>query len=491
VRLALGVSRARLVRYLLLESTVLALLGGVAGLALAQSGGQLLRAYLIPGVEWQSVFGDGRTLISATLATVAVGLCATLVPLAQARRYDVISALKTGTREGYGRRSRLRNVLIMAQVTLSVVLLIGAGLFVRSVRRVTELQLGYDPTRFLIVDLRLRTTTLDSAGQVALRRSLLEQAQRSPVVTSATLACSVPFSGTCSQRVFVDGVDSTNRLGEFVKQIASPDYFETVGTRIVRGRGISKDDRAPGPLVAVVSDAMARVLWPGQDALGKCFRTGADTAPCRTVIGIAENVRQERIGDDAAFEYYIPAVQDGEHRGRILVRVRGDAAAQVERVRRDLAAVMPSSGYLVVRPMSQPVANVTRSWRLGAVMFVAFGALALVVAAIGLYSVVAYDVAQRRHEMGVRIALGARWANIIGLVVGQGLRLVLVGTIIGVGLTGSISRWLGPLLFQVSPRDPLVFGAVTLALLGVAAAASGLPAFHASRVDPASSLRSD
>jgi ABC-type antimicrobial peptide transport system permease subunit len=124
-------------------------------------------------------------------------------------------------------------------------------------------------------------------------------------------------------------------------------------------------------------------------------------------------------------------------------------------------------------------------------MFVAFGALALVVAAIGLYSVVAYDVAQRRHEMGVRIALGARWANIIGLVVGQGLRLVLVGTIIGVGLTGSISRWLGPLLFQVSPRDPLVFGAVTLALLGVAAAASGLPAFHASRVDPASSLRSD
>lgn len=491
VRLALGVSRARLVRHLLLESVLLALLGGLAGLAIAESGGQLLRAFLMPGVEWQSVVADRRTLLFATLCTIVVGLCAGIVPLAQASRHNLTSALKSGGRDGHGHRSRLRTTLVLTQVTLSVMLLSGAGLFVRSVQRVARLDLGYDVDRLVVVDLRLRGSTLDSVGQIALRRALIERVEQNPNVESMTLACSVPFSGTCAPPVFVAGVDSANRIGEFVKQLASPAYFQTTGTRILRGRGILKDDRAGGPWIAVVSDAMGRALWPNEDAIGKCFRMGSDTAPCRTVVGIAENVTQERIGDNAGLQYYIPVVQDADRRPRLLVRVRGEPAAQSEALLRDLTSVMPASGYLIVRPMATIVDHVTRSWRLGAVMFVAFGALALIVAAIGLYSVVAYDVAQRRHEMGVRIALGARVGDIVTLVVRHGLRVVVAGVALGACLTLIGGRWVGPLLFQVSPRDPIVFATVTLVLAGVALVASMVPALHASRVDPATSLRSD
>jgi predicted permease len=491
VRLALGVSRARLVRYMLIESGLLAGLGGVAGLLLAQFGGRWLRAFLMPGVEWQSVFDDHRTLLFASLSAVAVGLGAGIVPVAQASRYEVTSALKAGGRDGHGHRSRLRTALILAQVTLSVVLLVGAGLFVRSVREVARLDIGYDVDRLAVVDLRFRTTMLDSAGHVALQRALVARAEQHPAVERVTVACSVPFSGTCARRVFVAGIDSTNHLGEFVRQFASPTYFQTTGTRILRGRGILKDDRAGGPLVAVVSEAMARALWPNEDAIGKCFRTGADTAPCRTVVGIAENVNQERIVDDTRFQYYIPAAQEGEGRGRLLVRVRGDPAVASEALRRDLTRLMPQSAYLVVRPMATIVDNVTRSWRLGAVMFAAFGALALIVAAVGLYSVVAYDVVQRKHELGIRTALGARPADIVALVVSSAVRVAVAGSVLGLGLTLGASRWLGPLLFQVSPRDPAVFTVVALVLVGVALAASALPAIQASRVDPVRSLRSD
>jgi predicted permease len=445
----------------------------------------------MPGVEWQSVIADRRTLLFAGLCTIVVGLCAGIVPVARASRHDLTSALKVGGRDGHGQRSPLATALVLTQVTLSVMLLIGAGLFVRSVQRVARLDLGYDVDRLVVVDLRLRGTSIDSAARLALRRALIERAEQNPNVESVTLACSVPFSGTCAPPIFVVGIDSTNRLGEFVKQLASPAYFHTTGTRILRGRGILNDDRAGAPWIAVVSEAMARALWPNEDAIGKCFKMGSDTAPCRTVVGIAENVKQEQVGDDEGLQYYIPVVQDADRSPRLLVRVRGEAREQSNALLRDLTSVVPASGYLVVRPMSQIVDNVTRSWRLGAVMFVAFGALAIVVAGVGLYSVIAYDVAQRKHEVGVRIALGARVADIITLVVGNGVRVVIAGIALGACLTLLVGRWVGPLLFHVSPRDPLVFALVALVLVGVSLAASMIPALHASRVDPATSLRSD
>jgi predicted permease len=491
VRLALGVSRGRLVRHILLESLVLATLGGLAGLLLTQYGGHLLRVFLLPGVEWRDAFDDGRTIVFMMAATLAVGLGACAVPIAQASRYDVTTALRADARAGHGTRSRVRAALILTQVALSTMLLVGAGLFVRSVQQVVHLDIGYDVDRLVAVDVRLRTTELDSAGRDALRRALVARAEQNPLVERVSFACSIPFSGTCARPVFVAGVDSTNRLGEFVRQTASPTYFAVTGTRILRGRAVDSTDRASAPLVAVVSDAMARALWPGQDAIGKCFRIGADTAPCRTVVGIAENVTQERLGDTAGLQFYLPADQDGGGRGRLLIRVRGDADAAAEALRRDLATVIPPSAYVVSRPMSDIVGNVTRSWRLGAILFGVFGTLALIVAAIGLYSVVSYDAAQRKHEVGVRIALGAGIAQIVRLVVGSGLRVVVIGAALGIGSTVAAGHWLGPLLFRVSPRDPVVLATVAVVLIGVALVASGVPAIQASRVDPARSLRAD
>jgi putative ABC transport system permease protein len=491
VRLALGVSRGRLTRYLLLESLVLAAIGGLTGLMVAHWGEQLMRAFLMPGAAWRSPIADPRTVLFACIATLLVGIATAAVPLAQASRYDVVSALRAGVRDGHGRRGVLRATLTVAQLTLSVVLLIGAGLFVRSLDRVSDLRLGYDVGRLIVMDLRMRSTELDSAGQVALRRALMERASRSPNVDGVTLACSVPFSGTCTRRVFVDGIDATRQFGEFVRQVGSPSYFATVGTRIRRGRGLTSEDVPGAPLAAVVSEAMAEALWPNADPLGMCFRIGADTAPCRIVVGVAENVRQERLGDDSGLQFYLPAAQDGEHRGRLLVRVHGDPAARVEPLRRELARVMPASGYLVVRPMTRIIDSVSRPWRLGAVMFVVFGGLALAVAAIGLYSVVAYGVAQRSHEVGVRIALGADGRAVVGLVLREGVRVVIVGVAIGLSIAFAAGPWVDPLLFEISPRDPFVFGTVATVLAIVGLAASTVPAIRASRTDPVTTLRAD
>lgn len=497
VRVALGAGRARLLRQLLMESAVLAVLGAVAGLLIAQWGGQLLRAVLMPTLEWHSPVADIRILTLAGTAALAAAGFAAIAPLVQASRTDVIVALKTGAREGGGAPSRLRGALMLVQVTLSVVLLIGAGLFVRSVQRVSDVRLGYDADRLLVVDTYLRGVTLDSAAKHALRDILMARATAHPMVETATLACSVPFFGTCASSVFVAGVDSTARFGEFVRQAASPTYFATTGTRILRGRAISPDDRAGSALVVVVSDAMARALWPSRDAIGGCMRAGSATAPCRTVVGVAEDSKQSTLSERPALAYYYPAAQAGERewgdpqKVRLLVRVRGEASAQSDAIRHDLQRAMGTSVFVIARPMESILAPVTRSWRLGATMFVVFGALALTLAAIGLYSIVAYGVAQRRHEMGVRIALGARASTVVALVLRDGLRIVIVGAIVGMGVSLASGRWIRPLLFEVSPRDPLVFAAVAIVLLVVAVVAAAVPAMRASRVDPAASLRAD
>jgi putative ABC transport system permease protein len=498
LRLALGVGRARLIRQSLIESTVLAFFGAVAGLILAQWGGQVLRAALMPAVEWGTAIADRRILLVATIAAVASGLLAGIAPLVQASRADVITALRTGARDGRDGPSRLRGALMLAQVALSAMLLIGAGLLMRSVQHIGGVKLGYDADRLLLTDAHLLGVELDSARKAGLRHSLVERAMSSALVENATLVCSVPFFGTCGSDVFVDGGDSINRLGEFVRQTASPTYFATTGARIVRGRGISPDDRAGGPLVAVVSEAMARALWPARDAIGQCMRAKSVTAPCRTVVGVVVNEKHQSIGDgDPGFVYYIPAAQATEREWgdpqqiRLFVRVRGDPASQVAAVARELQSVMPGSGYLVVRPMTDVVGRVTRSWRLGATMFAVFGVLALTLAAIGVYSVVAYDVAQRTHEVGVRIALGASVGNVVALVARDILQVVVAGAGVGIALALAAGPWLGPLLFEVSPRDPIVFGVVAALLTIVAAAASAMPASRAAKVDPIRALRSD
>jgi len=491
VRLALGVSRMRLAGQLLTESLVLAMLGGLAGVFVAQVGGAVLRAELLPRTAANGVVTDARTLLFAGLAALLAGLLTGLAPVLQTRHASLTADLKTGVREGTARRSRLRVGLLVFQAALSVVLLVGAGLFVRSLHNVREVPLGYDAERVLAVDLHLRGVALDSAANVTLRDRLLAEAQAIPGVTHAARRLTMPFWSTWNTDLYVAGIDSVSRLGEFDLNSVSPDYFATMGTRILRGRGIAAGDVAGAEDVMVVSLAMANVLWPGKDAIGQCIRVEADTAPCTSVVGIAENIKSEHLTDEGGYFYYLSSAQVNPEMGGLFLRTADRGGASAETVRRRLQSVMPGAAYVSVTPLSDVLGQQTQAWRLGATLFTVFGGLALVLAAIGLYSVIAYSVAQRTHELGVRVALGAEVRDLVRLVLRQGVGLALVGVVLGGTLAFVVSRWVRPLLFEVSPHDPLVFAGVAVVLLAVAAVASFIPARRAGRVDPIQALRAE
>jgi predicted permease len=377
------------------------------------------------------------------------------------------------------------------QGALSVLLLVGAGLFVRSLHNVRTLRLGYDVDPVLYVFPNLRGVRASTVERAELARQLVSEARTIPNVVSAARGISVPFWSTEGLGFYVPGVDSISKLGDFTVQMASADYFQTMGTRILRGRGITEADRADGQLVAVVSEGMAEAVWRGQDAIGKCIMLDSRSAPCRMVVGIAENIHQNSLTETQALQFYLSIEQLRPDEAVLFVRTRGDAAGSVETVRRRLQKLMPGAGYVTVTPMREIIDPRQRAWQLGATMFLVFGILALVLAAVGLYSVIAYSVAQRTQEIGVRIALGARVGDVVRLVLGEGIRFAVVGIVIGGGVALVAGRWVGPLLFSVSARDPVVYGIVAVVLLAAAASASAIPAVRASRVDPNVALRAE
>ncbi|HVX39150.1 MAG TPA: ABC transporter permease [Gemmatimonadaceae bacterium] len=492
VRLALGVSRARLFSQLLTESIVLALAGGIAGLVLAQWGGSTLRAALIAKAATAPLFTDSRTLLFVGGAALVVGLLAGLAPMMQAWRADanLVDDLKAGAREGTA-RSRLRATLLVFQAALSVVLLVGAGLFVRSVNNVRAMRLGYDVDPIMFVDLNMRGTHLDSAHADQLMQRLLAAAKTVPGVTNASLNRAIPFWSSSSRALFIAGIDTVERYGEFDYNQVSPGYFKTFGMHLLRGRDFTDLDNATAPRVAIVSQSMAKVLWPGRNVMGQCMRVNADTMPCTTIIGVAEDIHSQRIsGDSGVYMYYIPAAQ-ASVQGDLMLRTAGPATHYLEAVRRRLQQEMPGASYVTMTPFSDVVGGETQSWELGATMFVVFGVLALVLASVGLYSLIAYNVAARMHEMGVRIALGAQARDVIQLIVRDGVRLGGAGLVLGGVAAFAAARWVKPLLFNESPHDPVVLTFVTVALLAVTVAASWIPARRASRVDPQVALRTD
>ncbi len=491
LRLALGVSRMRLISQLLTESVLLALLGGIAGLGISHLTGRVLRARLFENSEAPSGFADPRTIGFAFAAAVVVGVVTGLAPIFQARRVDLTSDLKAGMREGTYARSRARMGLLVLQATLSVLLLIGAGLFVRSLRNVESVRLGFDVDPVLLVDLNMRGVPLDSAAAVALRQRLLAAAKATPGVQNATLQIAMPFWSTWNQALFVTGIDTVAKLGTFDLNSVSPEFFETVGTRIIRGRGISNADVAGAPLSVVVSQNMARALWPDRDAMGQCLRISADTMPCSYVVGIAENIKDQTLGADSSFYYYVSKAQFRPQLGGLFVRVRGSGTLAKEAIRRQLQREMPGSSYVTVIPFEQIIDGPKRSWHLGATMFAVFGGLALLLAAIGLYSVIAYNGAQRTHELGIRRALGARGLHVVRLVVADGLGVAGVGVAIGIGIAFWAVKFVEPLLFEMKGRDPFVFVSVAVSLIVVAGLASWVPARRATRVDANVALRSD
>jgi predicted permease len=493
VRLALGVTRRRLLSQLLTESVVLALLGGIAGLLVAQWGGAALRSALIAKTAPTATLNDPRTIVFAGAAALVVGLLTGLAPMLQTLRAggSLVDDLKAGAREGIHDRSHLRAALLVIQAALSVVLLVGAGLFVRSLDNVRSVRLGYDVDPVLLVDLNMRGEKLDSTQADQLQSRLIDAARSVPGVVNATRSASTPFWSFWSVSLYVQGIDTVSRLGQFNLNAVSPEYFDTFGTRIVRGRAFNSGDTKFAPRAMIVSAGMAKALWPGRNALGQCVRVNADTMPCTTVVGIAEDIHQQRISSDSGlYSYYLPAAQFTGQTG-LAIRVGGKATDYAETIRRRLQREMPGASYVTTTPFREVIGSQTKSWEVGAQMFAAFGVLALVLASIGLYSVIAYNVAQRTHEMGVRIALGAQVADVVRLVVSDGLRLGGVGLVIGGVGALSAARWVKPLLFDESPSDPLVFVLVTGTLLAVTVAASWIPARRAARVDPQVALRTE
>ncbi len=498
IRLALGVRRGRLVAHFLTEGAVLSLIGCVAGLAVAQWGGVAIRHLLLPEGSPFNLMEDWRTIGVAVGCATAAALLTTIGPALVAMRSDLAATLKAGAREGTYHRSRIRGTLLVLQGALSVLLLVGAGLFVRSLDNARSVPLGYDARPVLEVVPDFRGYRMDSAASVAARERLLDAARSVPGVEQAARVNSRLF-GTNTLEIHVDGIDSVEAIGRFNMQVASPEYFDVLKIRMLRGRALDAFDRAGAPLVAVVSEAMARVLWPGRDALGQCIRAAngapgaARVAPCMTVVGVAENTAQQNIADDPRFMYYMPLAQHWPDQisTMYLRMANGDARGEMERVRRALTRAMPGDGFVVVRPLQEVVDDQSRSWRLGATLFIAFGGLALVVAAVGLYGVISYNVAQRMHELGVRIALGARAGDVVRLVVGQGVRFAFAGVVIGLGLAALAARWVQPLLFHQPAKDPVLYAAIGAAMIGIAVVASGIPAIRASRADPNAALRSD
>ena len=493
VRLALGVSRPRLVSQLLTESLVLAVLGGAAGILVAQWGGAAFRAAFLSASSPATVFGDTRTLTYTAGIAVVMGLLTGLTPLLQAFRTSATLAddLKAGAAgSGHG-RSRLRSGLLITQTTLTFVLLVGAGLFVRSLLNVWSVPLGYDVDPILWVELNSRGTVLDDARANALRNRLLDVAKAQPGVVSASRATGLPLRTTWSFPLFVQGIDSVSRVGQFNVNAVSPGFLATFGMRLMRGRGFNDADSPTAPRVMIVSQGMARALWPGREALGQCMRIEVDTLPCRSVVGIVQDVHQLKLRPESRmYSYYLPAAQF-DARGSLVLRMASDGRRQVESIRRALQREMPGASYVTVTSFSDIVGSKTKSWRLGATMFVGFGALALLLAGVGLYSVIAHIVAQRTRELGVRIALGAQARDVVQRIVAQGVAFAGLGLAIGVVVALGAAHWIAPLLFSESPHDPVVLLSAAVVLLTVSATASWIPARRAANADPLSALRSE
>lgn len=495
VRHALGGSRRRLIQQLLTETLILAALGGTAGLLVAQASSAVLGRLLLGGTGAFGVLTDWRTLAFSFSLIVFVALVSGIAPALHQGGEHLADSLKAGMREGTYRQSRARTTLLVIQAALSVVLLVGAGLFARSLHQVRSLHFGYDVDPVVYVRTSLRATKLTDAERSALSARLLDETRSIPGVVSASRIVSVPFGTSESRALSAPGADSIRRPGRIMLQAGSSDYFATIGTRIVRGRGLAASDRAGAPPVIVVSASMARALWGTQDPIGKCIRVGGDTMPCRTVVGVAENIKAHDLNGAPELAYYLSveqrAVLFGPEAPALFVRVAGRADDYVERIRARLQPLMPGASYVMATPLHEKLDVRMRSWNFGATLFLAFGALALGLAAIGLYAVIAFSVAQRAHELGVRIALGAGVSDILRLVVGEGIAFTAAGIVIGGAIALAAGHWVQPLLFDVNASDPLTYTLVAAALMVVGLLASAIPAARATRVDPTVALRTD
>ena len=495
VRLAIGAGRARLVRQLLTESLLLALVGGGAGLLLAVWGRDLLLAFRPDQVfPLQVDLPIDSSVLGFTLAvSLLTGALFGLAPALQASRPDMVADLKDSTLrpEGGRRRLSLRSALVIGQVALSLVALIGAGLFLRSLGNTQRIDPGFEPDNLLVLSFDLGAQGYDLMRGEEFHRRALELTRAIPGVRSAALSTVLPIGGGGFGRtVYPEGRESTaGDSGVFVTvNTVSPGYFETLGTSLLSGRAFTDLDRQGAPRVVVINDAMARRFWPGEEAVGKRFKFYGDETFAE-VIGIAETAKLFSLSEDPQPVCYTPVLQAYEPAMILNVRASADASALLEPVRRrvqELDSTLP-----LVRVLTADTLLDQTLWapRMTAALLLIFGFIALALAAVGLYGVMSYSVSRRTHEFGIRMALGAGSRDVLRLVLRQGMLLVAAGLGTGLVVALAATRFIASLLYGVSAADPLTYAGVPLVLAATALLAAYLPARRATRVEPMIALR--
>ena len=494
VRQALGASRMRLVRQWLTESVLLGVVGGAAGLLLAMWANDLVVSYAA-GTPLASLDLklDYRVLAFALAVSVGAGLLFGLAPALQASRLDIVTALKTEdalARAG-SRRSRLRAAFVAAQVTLSVVLLVCAGLFLRSLQSAHTIDPGFRVERALTVPVDLGLLRYEAEAGRNLYRELLARVEAQPGVERASLVRFAQLGNSFAQgQVFAEGRAPEGGEGTTTGfNVVGPRYFETMGTQLVRGRDFTDADRMGAPAVAVVNETLAAWLWPGEDAVGKRLSFDGPEGPFLEVVGVARDGKYRSLGDRPRPYFYRPLMQTYDPRMTLVVRTTGEPAALAGAVREQLRALEPNLPVAEVRTLEEQFNTSMLPVRVAAWTLGGFGLLALALAAIGIYGVVSYSVAQRTREIGVRMALGAGRSDVLRLVMGEGLSVVGLGMAAGLLLAFGATRVLGGFLYGVDATDPVTFAGVPL-LLGAIAVVSGyLPARRATKVDPMVALR--
>jgi predicted permease len=493
VRAALGAGRGRLLWQALAESLMLAVAGGAAGVLLARGSMKLLLSLApesaVAGLEARL---DVFVLLFGVMVTLAAGLFFGLAPAWQSSRVDPYQALKSGGRTLSGARQGLRSGLVVAEAALALVLLVAAGLFLRSFARLQTVHPGFDPSAVVTAAYSLPPSYANPVKQDAFARNVLDQLQRTKGVTAASIGRPIPFSGDLEGAAFrIEGrsvpAGAAMPMGE--RRWVTPDYLRTLGIRLERGRFFSDSDRAGAEPVFVIDDKLARQYWPGEDPIGKRIQPASGEGWHR-IVGIVSHVMQSDLAaDPGRGVYYASLYQRPMAMASILVKTSGDASIAAAAMRNAVRAADPNLPIYDMKPMETLLANSLAPRRFVMRLLGFFATAALFLASLGLYGILSYAITQRTREIGIRMALGAEKTAVMSLVVGQGLRLAGTGVVVGIVAAILLGRFIESQLFEVHSFDPLTLAATACALMTAAVLASWLPARRAMRADPTVALR--
>ena len=500
IRLAMGANRLRLMRQLLTESILLSFIGGIVGVFLAVWIIDMLVA-LKPPIDFPlalDVSVDWRVLVFSLAVSVAAGAIFGLAPALQATRPDVSRALKDTAAQGGAAKGRLRSILVVAQIAISLVVLIAAGLVVRTLQQLQTMNPGFDSRNALTMSFDLGLQGYDDARGQQFHRQLRERLQSLPGVESATISSYIPLSlNYNSNNVFVEGKPAERGENAPVAMTATvgPDYFKTMRTSILQGREFTEQDQEKSEAVAVVNETFVRRLMPElqntAEALGKRFSFKGTGGPWVRIVGVAEAGKYFNIAEDPRPFVWTAMSQDYNSTGMLIVRTKGNPEPLFGPVREQVQSLDPTLPLFDVKTLTEHMKFALFPARVAATVLGVFGLVALMLAAIGVYGITSYAVAQRTHEIGVRLALGAQLSDVLRLVLGHGLKLTIIGAAIGLVGAFLVTRAITSVLYGVSATDPITFGLVSVVLVAVALVACYVPARRATKVEPLIALRNE